>query len=72
MKTPTKKELQQLAVEALGEGATVQIEEFQWETPPWQAMAEGHTAAHFENRETEKAAKIALAAALRALAEVRK
>ncbi len=72
MKVPTKRELQKLAVEALGEGATVRVEEFPWETLPWQAMAEGRTAAHFENHETQSVAKRALAAALRALAEVKR
>lgn len=38
MKTPTKKELQALAVRALGEGATVEIERFRVCNLPWQAM----------------------------------
>lgn len=71
MTTPTKKELEQLAVRALGEGATVEI--YRWGTgQPWEAKAEAKMSAHFEMGATQIAAKLALAAALAALVEVRK
>lgn len=73
MKPPTKKELQELAVRALGAGATVEVRRFEWrDGPPWEAVAEATGGAHAEYRDSMSKAKCALAAALRALAEVRK
>lgn len=73
MKPPTKKELQRLAVEALGEGAVVEVET---------RSPDDHAARAFGGEawhpylgiatDTRHEARIALAAALRALAEVRK
>lgn len=74
MKIPTNKELQELAVRALGEGATVELRQNQygWWGDATEKDKRGEClriSVHFQYW-TE--AKIALAAALEALAEVRK
>lgn len=74
MKTPTKAELTKLAVQALGEGATVEVHKAIF--PPARYYAAAKVGVYGDKSiiwaKTERAAKIALAAALRALAEVRK
>ena len=75
MKTPTKKELQELAVRALGEGATVRLRnlpELSVVRPAHYAFAETRRYYVGEQGDTPSAAARALAAALAALAEVRK
>lgn len=71
MKTPTKRELKRLAVEALGEGATVEIER---RSNGFSGIAASHDSAdaYLVDRDSAALAAFALAAALRALAEVRK
>lgn len=86
MKTPTKKELQALAVRALGEGATVRIEPPAGRGFPDECIIFGSTAWYAEAGKpyddsvdgvniwyrTRSGTLRALAAALTALAEVRK
>lgn len=70
MKTPTKKQLQELSVRALGEGATVDILELvpdYFRARAWAAAEE-----HRVYRDSYDESAVALAAALEALAEVRK
>lgn len=78
MKTPTKKQLQELAVRALGEGARVEITRpgrYGHATPPcWYAEAWNMATPPAVNlwADSNEAARRGLAAALAALAEVRK
>lgn len=65
MKTPTERELERLAVEALGEGATVDVHVHSAHAWDSTSVIARVTVNHPE-------AVIALAAALRALAEVRR
>jgi hypothetical protein len=73
VKTPTKKELQELAVRALGEGVTVRVKHprgSKWYMAS--ALADNGIEEVYVWSTTEDRSKRALAAALEALAEVRK
>ena len=73
MKTPTKSQLTALAVRALGEGATVEVFHYD-EGSVWVGRAQAGDASEDVYSEMRSKARVvrALAAALGALAEVRK
>lgn len=70
MKPPTKRELQRLAVEALGEGATVHVEDHRHSELAWASSRDlsGNQVSVWNARGH---GRVALAAALQALAEVK-
>ena len=70
MKPPTKKELERLAVEALGDRARLRIIREPREVLQWSVGARAPRLSVSAYRHSEREGRIALAAALRALAEV--